>query len=241
MIVSPVSRQLRVIDRQRSLAFYRDVLGFAAATSDDGSVHLTSGPAQLDLVLRGTDESGARDVVFIVRANIAAMHADLADRGAAPGPLARVNWIKMQMFDLRDPDGHVLWFGQSFAEPPIEAHTPPGTGQCRAIMPSFPVDDVATSVAHYRNALGFTVNYQQSDLAVLDRDSIRLLLTTRAGQGRSAASCCVYVRDADQLYQELRSNGARVGSPPASRPWGLRDFAVLDLAGNEIVFAQTFE
>jgi hypothetical protein len=37
------------------------------------------------------------------------------------------------------------------------------------------------------------------------------------------------------------SRGARIVGPPASHPWGLRDFRVLDLEGNRITFAQTFE
>ncbi len=246
MIVSPVSRQLRTADLQRSLAFYRDKLGFAEtpARKDEGSdsdVEIVSGPARLGLTLQSPDEGSSREVLFFEVDDLTATHTDLIRRDANPGQIARVNWIKMSMFDLDDPDGHTLWFGQSFAEPPIDTHTPPGQGQCRVIMPSFPVDDVGASVAHYRDILGFSVNYQQHDLAVLDRDSIRLLLTARTGKSQGIATCCVYVRDADLLYEELRTKAAGVGEPPVSRPWGLRDFTVVDPDGNEIVFAQTFE
>jgi len=41
----------------------------------------------------------------------------VAARGGAPSELEKVNWIKMQVFQVRDPDGHTVWFGQSFQQP----------------------------------------------------------------------------------------------------------------------------
>lgn len=246
MIVSPVSRHLVVSNVGRSVAFYRDVLGFTespvqrdAGLPADAEVLL--GPARLQLRAHRDGESREQQVLFFETDDVAAAHAALRQRGADPGAMKRVNWIKMQMFEVRDPDGHILWFGQSFAEPPIESHTPPGRGQCRQIMPAFPFDDVAAGVAHYRDVLGFSVNYHQHDLGVMDRDSVRILLVARTERHRSPASCCVYIRDADALYAELRTKGAAVGSEPISRPWGLREFTVTDPEGNELVFAQTFE
>ena len=37
------------------------------------------------------------------------------------------------------------------------------------------------------------------------------------------------------------AKGANVRGEPVSHPWGLRDFRVIDLEGNEITFGQTFE
>ena len=37
-------------------------------------------------------------------------------------------------------------------------------------MPELPCDDVSAAVTHYRDVLGFVVNYQQDDIGVLDRD-----------------------------------------------------------------------
>jgi hypothetical protein len=47
------------------------------------------------------------------------------------------------------------------------------------IMPELPVSDVAGGVAYYRDVLGFSVNYQQHDIAVMDRDVVRVLLIAR--------------------------------------------------------------
>ena len=40
------------------------------------------------------------------------------------------------------------------------------------IMPELPSDDVAAAIAHYRDVLGFRVNYEQGDIGVMDRDAV---------------------------------------------------------------------
>jgi hypothetical protein len=109
------------------------------------------------------------------------------------------------------------------------------------IMPELPLTDVPAGVAHYRDLLGFSVNYQQNDIGVLDRDVVRLLLIARTERHTGISSCYVYVRDADALHAELVAKGANVQGDPVSRPWGLREFRVLDPEGNQITFGQPFE
>ena len=109
------------------------------------------------------------------------------------------------------------------------------------IMPELPLDDVAAGVAHYRDVLGFHINYEQADIGVMDRDRVRLLLVARTERHRGIGSAYVYVEDADALYAELQSKGAAVQGVPESHPWGLRDFRVLDPEGNQLTFGQPFE
>jgi len=111
----------------------------------------------------------------------------------------------------------------------------------RQIMPMLPLDDVPAGVVHYRDVLGFKVNYQQSDFGVMDRDDVRVLLIARTERHKGIGSAYVYVEDADALCAELRAKGANVRGDPVSKPWGLREFLVLDPAGNEITFGQPFE
>ena len=109
------------------------------------------------------------------------------------------------------------------------------------IMPEFPCDDVEAAVAHYRDVLGFKVNYAQHDIGVMDRDRVRLLLIARTERHLGIGSCYIYVEDADRLHAELTASGALVIDAPVSRPWGLREFHVEDLEGNRITFGQPFE
>jgi predicted enzyme related to lactoylglutathione lyase len=249
-IVAPVSRHLSVADVERSLAFYRDVLGFDVRTVPEGDgvpavAEAVYGPARIQLggqegAFNTTGELRPRGsaILFFQTDDVAAMIELIRTRGGAPSDLEKVNWIKMRMFEIRDPDGHRLWFGQSFQQPSSE---PDPLRQLRQALPELPLDDVSRGVAYYRDVLGFKVNYAQHDLGVMDRDDITLLLVARTERHTGIGSCYVYVRDADALHAELRARGANLRGEPISHPWGLRDFHVLDLEGNQIRFGQPFE
>lgn len=124
-----------------------------------------------------------------------------------------------------------------------DAHStqPRGNRLLNQALPELPVDDAAAAVRYYRDVLGFTVNYEQDDLGVLDRDDIRILLLKRTPEHTGIGSAYVYVRDADMLYQELVKSGADVQSEPVSQPWGLREFSIRDIARNRLTFGQPFD
>jgi catechol 2,3-dioxygenase-like lactoylglutathione lyase family enzyme len=240
-IVAPLGRQLAVADLRRSEAFYRNVLGFEAA----GDGELVSGPARITLVAadaahdsRGTPRPRGAAILFLQTADVAAMREFVAARGGEPSEVERVNWIKMRMFQVRDPDGHALWFGQSYHEPDRPQDP---KRQLRQALPALPLSDVQAGIAHYRDVLGFRINYAQHDLGVMDRDDITLLLVQRTDRHRGIGAAEFYVHDADALHAELAGRGANVQGAPVSHPWGLRDFRVLDPEGNELTFAQPFE
>ncbi len=46
----------------------------------------------------------------------------------------------------------------------------------------------------------------------------------------------VFVADVDALYQELKSRGARTLNEPRDYPYGMRDFDINDLDGNQLCF-----
>jgi catechol 2,3-dioxygenase-like lactoylglutathione lyase family enzyme len=242
-IVAPVMRSIGVADAARSTAFCRDILGFDIA-EQGGEIEAVSGPARIrfgthDYAPNDWDEPRPRGsaMLFFETDDIAAMHAAISTRGGNPSAIEKVNWIKMRMFEVRDPDGHTLWFGQSYFRPDAAA----ASHMLQQIMPALPLDDVPAGIAHYRDVLGFHVNYQQQDLGVMDRDSVRLLLVARTERHKGIGSAYVYVEDADALYAELQAKGANVQGEPVSRPWGLREFRVLDPEQNEISFGQPFE
>jgi len=235
VMVAPVSRELPVADAARSVAFYRDVLGFEVANPTE----VTYGPADVRFVAKNGD--GGRHTVFFETNDIRALRDAIAARGGEPGEIDRVNWIRMHAFELRDPDGHALWFGQSWHTPLSEIHTPPGRGQLRKLLAVMPHQDVARGIAHYRDVLGFHINYAQDDLGVMDRDSVSLLIVPRGDPNPGFGACYMYVCDVDALHEELVRNGADVQGSPVSHPWGLRDFKIRDGEGNEITLGQTFE
>ena len=232
-IVAPVSRFLASADVNRSLAFYRDVLGFEApAVSSLGNVsdafrapattEVVSGPARIqigpgDATVDSTGERRPRGsaMLFFETDDVAAMREAVRSRGGTPGELEKVNWIKMRIFEIRDPDGHTIWFGQSFQEP--DAPRDP-RGQLEKMLPELPLTNVAAGIAHYQEALGFKIDYAQDDIGVMYRDGVTLLLIARTEKHAGIGSCYVYVRDADALHAELRARGANVIGAPVSQP-----------------------
>ena len=78
-------------------------------------------------------------------------------------------------------------------------------------------------------------------MGIMDRDEVTLLLIARTARHTGIGSASFYIRNADELYAELVTRGARDQGPPVSYPWGLRTFEVLDQDRNELSFAQPFE
>lgn len=231
-IVAPVSRTLAAADVRRSAAFYRDLLGFDVHETPEGT-EVTCGPARLRI------EAGEPEpaILFFQTDDVAAMEAGIRARGGHPSDVTRVNWIKMEMFEVRDPDGHVLFFGQSYDRPHAATPAP----MFRKALPRLPLSDLAAGIVHYRDVLGFQVNHADDKIGVMFRDKVTVLLFCRTERNSGVGEAYFYIEDADRLCAELRAQGANVQGDPISYPWGLREFSVRDLEGNELYFGQTFE
>jgi len=133
-LIAPMMAQLGVTNAARSLAFYRDVLGFEHIGGHvvDGHVFVAtvrSGPAMLqvaehDGITDSPDQRYARHgtILFFECDDVVVRHAAITARGGAPtGPCVVDYWMRMKMFEMHDPDNHCLWFGQRTDEP-ISGH-----------------------------------------------------------------------------------------------------------------------
>ena len=117
----------------------------------------------------------------------------------------------------------------------------PKSSKLSTASPVFVVENVKSSVEHYRKALGFRVEFTHGEPAsyagieglpgrlprYVARDSKR-----KAGQ----SAIYVFVTDVDALHRELKSRGARIVNAPRDYPYGMRDFDVEDLDGNSLCF-----
>jgi uncharacterized glyoxalase superfamily protein PhnB len=108
----------------------------------------------------------------------------------------------------------------------------------------FVVKDVLQSVEHYRDVLGFRVEFTYGEPAFyagVERDNVAIHLQaaseTKRHPGHGAIN--VFVTGVDALYQELKSRGARTMEEPADRPYGMRDFDIVDLDGNQLCFGES--
>ena len=103
------------------------------------------------------------------------------------------------------------------------------------------VQDVLRSVEHYRDALGFHTEFtygQPTFYAGVERDGVAIHLQAASHTERQAGhgAVNVFVTDVDALYEELKSRGARLRNEPKDYPYGMRDFDVNDLDGNQVYF-----
>ena len=110
----------------------------------------------------------------------------------------------------------------------------------------FAVADVAASLAHYCDVLGFDEAFRWGEplyYAGVCRGAVALHLTS--AQDRAAArglgTVSVFVEDADAAHRELSARGANVTVPIDDRPYGVRDFMVEDPDGNRIAWGSPME
>jgi len=111
---------------------------------------------------------------------------------------------------------------------------------CRAAT-VFVVQDVLRSVEHYCDILGFHTQFTYGDptfYAGVERDDLVIHLQVASETKRQPGHGAVYVfvTDVDALYQELQSRGARTLNEPKDYPYGMRDFNINDIDGNQLCF-----
>ena len=105
-------------------------------------------------------------------------------------------------------------------------------------IPVLPVRDVPKAVAFYRERLGFTPLFELGPYAGVKRGPIELHLDG-SGPPAPPVSARIAVRGVDEVYAELEKQSViHPQEPLETKPFGMRQFSVLDLDGNRITFAQ---
>ena len=103
----------------------------------------------------------------------------------------------------------------------------------------FVVSDLAASLAYYRDALGFGITFVYGEptyYACLCREdvAVHLVASTRTQRLPGHGAVCLFVADVDAVHDELTRSGAKVLMPPQDYAYGMRDFNVADLDGNQL-------
>src|SRR3712207_5346569 len=96
------------------------------------------------------------------------------------------------------------------------------------------VDDLDRSVDFYRRVLGFHLVRQDPGYASLCNGAVVLGLGSAAGLPERRGAGVEVVLEVDDLeaaYERVRRAGVRPVEAPRERPWGLRDFRILDPDG----------
>jgi uncharacterized glyoxalase superfamily protein PhnB len=106
-----------------------------------------------------------------------------------------------------------------------------------SVAPILAVDDMHRALAFYRDLLGFNLAWcwgEPLELAGICRDAVELTLMDRPDKPEGHARIYLRITGIDALYASLAQAGAAITVPIGDRPYGLRDFRVVDPGGNEL-------
>ncbi len=101
--------------------------------------------------------------------------------------------------------------------------------------------DIERTVSFYCSRLGFTRVYAESGVwGIVSRDAVQIHFWPCSNRGIAEnTSCRVYVAGIDDLFNELQSEGViHPNAPLETKPWGSREFGILDPDGNLVTFAE---
>jgi uncharacterized glyoxalase superfamily protein PhnB len=102
-----------------------------------------------------------------------------------------------------------------------------GAGECTPIL--F-VRDYAEAVAYYTEKLLFRKMWdwdQPPAFGAVAFGKVEIFFSERS-QGAPGTWLCLFMDDVDSYYARIKALGADVISPPADKPWGLREMQVRD-------------
>jgi uncharacterized glyoxalase superfamily protein PhnB len=117
----------------------------------------------------------------------------------------------------------------------------PSTTRFLRVSPLIPALDVEAGIAFYRDALGFALDYRDAEpaqLAIVSRDGVTLHLFASQDQHLANwTSLRIDVECIDTLYKRCNeSDCVHPNGQLGSRPWGTREFSIIDPSGVCIAF-----
>jgi catechol 2,3-dioxygenase-like lactoylglutathione lyase family enzyme len=113
------------------------------------------------------------------------------------------------------------------------------------IIPKLPMRDRARTRHYYINHLGFhdvgTVHYDEYLLVARDGVELHFFLHPDLDPRKNYGQVYLRVNDIDALYNGWMEQGVRIhphGALNGDKPWGQREFALLDPDHNLLTFGQ---
>lgn len=105
--------------------------------------------------------------------------------------------------------------------------------------PIFSVQDLPQALEWYQQILGFEIAWtwgNPTTRASVCRDEVEVNLAAVDNGGKSAAY--FEVTGVTAYHDQIVRAGGRIAASIGDRPYGMRDFSVLDPAGNELSFGE---
>lgn len=106
------------------------------------------------------------------------------------------------------------------------------------------VKDLAVEAAYYKDKLGFDLDFTAPGWEFLSFGDFKLMLgecpdeRTAEATGNHSWFAHAVVENVDEVYREFIERGAKILSPIADKPWGIREFNIVTPDGHRITFGQ---
>jgi lactoylglutathione lyase len=140
------------------------------------------------------------------------------------------------------------------AKKPAPRKTKAATAKSRGLTlssasPSLTVDDLAKSLAFYRDVLGFAVEQTWDEGGKVMGVSLRAGVVSfmigqddwKKGRNRSKGvgfrMFCMTDKNVDVLAKGIQARGGKLDAGPQDQPWGVRDISLTDPDGFKITIA----
>jgi predicted enzyme related to lactoylglutathione lyase len=122
-------------------------------------------------------------------------------------------------------------------------NNPPVLGNISPLIPAG--DDMEKAIAFYEQQLGFTAIHKEGNpirMAVVKRDSAEIFLVKNDyKQLPEGISIRIQVDGIEQLYEEFQAKGGGMidaNGQLETKPWGMKEFVVIDPVGVCITFCE---
>jgi uncharacterized glyoxalase superfamily protein PhnB len=137
----------------------------------------------------------------------------------------------------------------TFSDTERPERTQPETFRARALTASFTVNDLAKSLAWYRDVVGFTVDQEHERagkvVAVsLKAGEVRILLGQDDGakgmnrdKGAGMSIMLSTAQSVDGIAARIKERGGVLATEPTDMPWGARVFRIADPDGFKIAIS----
>jgi uncharacterized glyoxalase superfamily protein PhnB len=110
------------------------------------------------------------------------------------------------------------------------------------VAPLLPANNVAEAMAWYREVLGFgdAWLYENNDYAIVKRNGVEIhLFPMKIDPKKSDFMVYIRVSEIEKLYEEYKAkNLIHPNAPLQVKPWGQKEFAVVDLNGALLTFGE---
>ena len=99
------------------------------------------------------------------------------------------------------------------------------------------VPDIKATATYYRDVLGFNWDFGDETYSVVWRDNAAI----HFAEGETVPTgvhVFLWVRDVDECHRQMAERGAEIVVPIGDRPYSMRDFAIRDPNGIDLIFGQ---